>query len=575
MEKSEWLELINKAKSFGLNHFRFHSWCPPEAAFEAADEAGFYFQVELPHWSLRVNEDPATSRFLEQEAERLLEAYGNHPSFLLMALGNELQGDAEWMNSTVRALKEKDPRHLYMTTTFSFQRPLGTRPEPQDDYFVTQWTDKGWIRGQGVFNDQVPHFNKDYSSAIDHISVPVISHEIGQYAVFPDMKEIERYTGVLKPLNFIAVKNELEKKGLAHLAQDFTMASGKLAAILYKEEIERALKTPGFDGFQLLQLQDFPGQGTALVGLVNAFWESKGIITPGEFRNFSGPVVPLLRFDKAVYEAGETFKAAVEVANFKEEIKRATLKWKILNEDKELASGELTDRDIPLGNATPLGSIRANLQVSEAARLSIHLTLGDSLYTNQWNIWVYPAEQAGTGDIVYTRSLQEAQKALQAGEKVLLNPDYNTLTGVKGRFVPVFWSPVHFPDQPSTMGILCDPAHLALADFPTDFHTDWQWWDLNIHSKAIPLDGTGVDPIVRVVDNFVSNRSLGAIFEASVGSGKLLFTSIDLATDLSSRHAARQLRNSLIRYMQGSEFQPNQAVEPGVLSDLVAPVQPL
>jgi hypothetical protein len=330
MEKDEWAKLISQAKAYGLNHLRFHSWCPPKAAFDAADEAGFYYQVELPHWSLRFGEDQNTTRFLMDEADKILTEYGNHPSFVLMALGNELQGDADLMNTTIAALRTKDNRHLYMTTTYSFQYPLGVIAQPEDDYFVTQKTDKGWIRGQGIFNAQSPNFNEDYTANSEHVPVPLISHEIGQYSVYPDMREIEKYTGVLTPLNFMAVKNELEKKDLMDFADDFTYASGKLAAMLYKEEIERALKTPSFDGFQLLQLQDFPGQGTALVGLLNAFWESKGVISAEEFRKFNSELVPLIRFEKAVYENGEKFTASIEVANFFKDLKGQTLNWALL-----------------------------------------------------------------------------------------------------------------------------------------------------------------------------------------------------------------------------------------------------
>ena len=191
---------------------RFHSWCPPKAAFEAADEAGFYFQVELPHWSLKVGEDENTTLFLRKEADKILKDYGNHPSFIFMALGNELQGDIGLLNRMVAELKKMDNRHLFATTSFSFQKPTGTRPEEEDEFFIAQWTDKGWIRGQGIFNDKPPHFNADYSANSDHIQIPLISHEIGQYSVYPDMREISKYTGVLEPLNFIAVKNALEKR---------------------------------------------------------------------------------------------------------------------------------------------------------------------------------------------------------------------------------------------------------------------------------------------------------------------------------------------------------------------------
>lgn len=599
MEKAEWAELIAQAKNYGLNHLRFHSWCPPSAAFEAADEAGFYLQAELPHWSLKVGEDKLTTAFLKKEADKMIRDYGHHPSFIFMAMGNELQGDIGVLNNMVAELKRKDSGRLYATTAFSFQKPTGTRPEPEDEFFIAQWTDKGWIRGQGVFNDKAPAFDTDYSANSEHIELPLISHEIGQYSVYPDLSEIPKYTGVLEPLNFMAVKNDLEEKGMLELAPDFTQASGKLAAMLYKEEIERALKTPSFDGFQLLQLQDFPGQGTALVGLLNAFWESKGAISAEEFRKFNSPLVPLLRFEKAVFEDGETFLGTIEVANFLEDKKGQTLQWTITDQNgNTLAEDSIEDIDLSIGNNLNLGKIEHPIAIDKAQQWRVSVKLKNTAYENDWPIWVYPKSEVSVTevsekeaqkmktskmgltetktsepevskseasnvqapepkDICITTSFDEATAALKKGEKVLLNPDTLQLKGIKGRFVPVFWSPVHFPNQPGTMGLLIDDEHKALADFPTKTHTEWQWWDLCIRSKSVIIDSLPVKPIVRVIDNFVTNHKLATVFEAKVGEGKLLFSSMDLQTDLDERPAARQLRKSLIDYMASEAFEPD------------------
>ncbi|SKB85444.1 Glycosyl hydrolases family 2, sugar binding domain [Salegentibacter holothuriorum] len=559
MTKEEWSSLISQAKNYGLNHLRFHSWCPPEAAFQAADEAGFYLQVELPHWSLKVGEDKKTTEFLYSEAEKMIQEYGNHPSFVMMAMGNELEGDMNVLNEMTAALKEKDGRHLYATTSFSFQKPSGTRPEPEDEFFIAQWTDKGWIRGQGIFNNQPPSFDQDYSDNISHIGIPVVSHEIGQYSVYPDLSEIEKYTGVLEPLNFIAVKNDLEEKGLLDLADEFTQASGNLAAMLYKEEIERALKTEEFDGFQLLQLQDFPGQGTALVGLLNAFWESKGVISGEEFREFNSEVVPLIRFEKAIYNAGETFKADIEVANFYKEFQDQKINWSISDAEGEILISNSFSSSLGIGSNKKIASIEFPLQVRNAKRLKISVALDGTDFKNSWPIWVYPEVEVNSGsNIVVTSSFEDARIALKQGKKVFLNPELDNIEGITGRFVPVFWSPVHFPDQPGTMGLMINEEHSALQNFPTSSYTEWNWWDLTIKSKSVILDDTDIDPIVRVIDNFVTNHSLANVFQAKVGEGSLLFTSIDLNNNLENRPVAKQLKYSLLEYMQSDEFQPEQ-----------------
>jgi len=561
-DKEDWEKLIAQAKDYGLNHLRFHSWCPPRAAFEAADEAGFYYQVELPHWSLKVGEDEKTTQFLKEEAYKIIADYGNHPSFIFMAMGNELEGSAAVLNEMVAELKAKDNRHLYATTAFSFQRPMGTRPEPEDEFFIAQWTEKGWIRGQGIFNSKPPHFNADYTDVAAHIEIPLVSHEIGQYSVYPDLSEIEKYTGVLDPLNFKAVKIELEKKGLIDLAPDFTYASGKLAALLYKEEIERALKTPSFDGFQLLQLQDFPGQGTALVGLLNAFWESKGIISAEEFSQFNSELVPLVQFEKAVYEEGEKFEATIEIANFFEDKTNQTIDWSITDETgKSVESGTLNGLNLMVGNNTNLGTISYPIVLEEAKKLTITVSLQGTKYKNSWNIWIYPKKVPTTApNIVVTKSISAAAKALSQGKKVLLNPEPNSLKGIEGRFVPVFWSPVHFPNQPATMGVLLDNEHPVFNNFPTDSYSNWQWWDLCINSKSVITDSIKVEPLVRVIDNFVTNHHLSNLFEAKVGQGQLVFSSIDLITKLNERPVARQLRHSILEYMNSAAFDPKQDI---------------
>lgn len=561
-DEESWKKLFSSAREYGMNHLRFHSWCPPEAAFNVADEMGFYVQVELPVWSVTLGKDAPTIEFLRSEAKRISKEYGNHPSFCFWSLGNELQYDFNIMGNMLKEMKQADNRHLYTTTSFTFEKGHGDWPEPNDDFFVTQWTKKGWVRGQGVFNQEIPSFDKDFRAAIEGMSVPLITHEVGQYSVYPDLTEIPKYTGTLIPLNFMAVKADLEKKGLIDKAQDYLKASGELAAILYKEEIERALKTPGNSGFQLLDLHDFPGQGTALVGLLNAFWESKGIISGQEFREFCSPVVPLLRFPKAVYTNNETFTADVELCNYgAEELKDSKLNWEVTSDGQSLSKGTISAAKLLIGHNGNIGKIEMPLsKVEKASQLEVCVSLEGTEYRNRWNIWVYPSDaKVEWGDVKYTRNYTEAVALLNKGEKVLFNPDWRTLQGIEGKFVPVFWSPVHFPNQASTMGVLCNPEHPALADFPTEMHTDWQWWDLNINSTTMVVDSLkGGAPVVEMVDNFVNNRRLASLYEGSVGKGKLMLATFDLEKALDKRPVARQMLISVLKYMNSSSFAPSQ-----------------
>jgi hypothetical protein len=404
--------------------------------------------------------------------------------------------------------------------------------------------------------------------------VPVVTHEVGQYAVFPNMAEIKKYTGVLEPISLISIKNDLEKKGLLPLAESYTKASGKLAAILYKEELERILRTKAASGIQLLDLHDFPGQGTADIGLLDAFWDSKGILTAEEFRQFCSPIVPLLRFPKATYRNSENFTATAELANFgATPLTEVTPEWSLTDETgKQLAGGKLPKTTVPVGNGHPLGTIGARLSgIKTAKQLTLKLSLQGTPHYNTWHIWVYPVKVPdASAEVFFTQSTEAAMRALEQGKKVLLNPDYKEMVGMEGKFVPVFWSPVHFPAQAITMGLLCDPKHPALQNFPTDFHTDWQWWDLCTKSTTMILPDNRLSPIVRQIDNFANNRYLASIVEAKVGQGQLMLCSFDISSDLEDRPVARQLRYSLLNYMNTKDFKPTVALSADEVKALTA-----
>jgi hypothetical protein len=559
----EWNILFKSARSYGLNHLRFHSWCPPGAAFTSADQLGIYLQVELPNWNTTFGSDNASAEFIESEATRIIEAYGNHPSFCLMSMGNELQGDFKRLNNLVLKLKNQDNRHLYTTSSFTFEPGHGKFPEPADDFFITQYTDSGWVRGQGVFDSQYPDFKTDYTKAVQHLHVPLITHEIGQYSVFPNLKEIEKYTGVLDPLNFKAVKNDLRQKGLLHLAGDYLMASGQLARLLYKEEIERAFKTEGISGFQLLDLHDFPGQGTALVGLLDAFWDSKGIVDSTEFKTFCSAMVPLIWMDKAVYRNNETIKAEIGVANYLEDLIRQKINIELVGRNNQvLQQKELDVPVIQSGQTAKLGTFEFPLAaVKEASQLSVRVSIKGTNFQNSWQVWVYPDDNTDqVGNVFVTSSFDEAEKALNQGRKVFLNPEINQLNGLEGKFVQVFWSPVHFPNQPGTMGLLLDPKNHVFNSFPTEFHSNWQWWDLCKQSKTLEFADLPVIPLIRVVDNFFKNRNLTNLFEVRAGEGKLLFSSIDLSNRLNERPEASQLRSSVLKYMNSDMFNPENQI---------------
>ncbi len=347
-----------------------------------------------------------------------------------------------------------------------------------------------------------------------------------------------------------------------------------LSANLYKEEIERALKTQGVSGFQLLDLHDFPGQGTALVGILNAFWETKGIITPETFRQFCSQVVPLLRFDKATYTSNETFTASAEVANYSSKTISDEVSWTVTTRDKKvLFQGSMGTTRLPIGNSQALGNINIPLKtIKRAEELTVTLCLRNGKQHNEWNIWVYPEiTPALSTNAIFTTSADSALALLKQGRNVVFNPDTSIIKGIDGRFAPVFWSPVHFPDQPGSMGLLIDNQHPALANFPTETYSNWQWWDLVTNSRSVQLDDLKPQPtpIIRVIDNFFRNRNLAVLTEFSMGKGKLLLCTMDMHHDLAHRLAARQLKSSLLQYAGSAKFNPNQPITENQLLQMI------
>ncbi|MGM0620555.1 MAG: sugar-binding domain-containing protein [Bacteroidota bacterium] len=567
-----WKKIYTAVKNHGLNHVRFHSWCPPEAAFVAADEMGIYLQVECSSWanqSTELGSGLPIDKYIWDESKRIVEEYGNHPSFVMMAYGNEPGGPnhKQFLTEFVNYWKEEDNRRVY---TSAAGWPI---LETNEFHNIPQPRIQGWGEQlNSIINSEPPKTSYDWSDKVTEDGTPVVSHEIGQWCVYPNFKEIEKYTGVLKPKNFEIFRESLNAHHMGHLADSFLLASGKLQALCYKADIEAALRTPGFAGFQLLDLHDFPGQGTALVGVLDPFWEEKGYISPEEFRRFSTTTVPLARLEKRIFTEGETMTANIEVAHFGEHpLNEVNPSWQIIQNNEIVAEGTLGQREIPIGNAIQLGDVVYEFQKENKPR-KLTLKVQVEEFENSWDVWVYPENNLKeTDEIKIVESLDAATiNHLENGGKVLLSLGKGKVAAEMGGdvgvgFSSIFWNTAWTGGQkPHTLGILCDPEHPALELFPSEYHSNWQWWDAMSHSDAIQLDSFAVElkPIVRIIDDWVSNRRLALLFEAKVGEGSILVSGVDLVDNLEIRPEARQILASLKKYMSGELFNPSVNLEP-------------
>ena len=662
-----WMKYLGICSAYGINHVRFHSWCPPEAAFVAADSLGIYLQPELPFWGSFDDKDEKLMAFLHQEGENILREYGHHPSFRMMALGNELWGSIDKMKEFVDDFREIAPDKYY---TFGSNYYLGYQGVKEGmDYFTTcRIGGEGWgkynthTRGSfsfadaydgGIINHFRPNTTMNFDEACDKwaspqpwqrqdveqtsykraAGIPIISHETGQFQTYPDFREIKKYTGVLYPYNFEIFRRRLAAAGMLSQADDFHKASGLWSVKLYKADIEMDLRTKNMAGFQLLDIQDYPGQGSAFVGILDAFMESKGITTANEWHQWCSSVVPLLVTDRFCYDENEMMNAKVQIANYGgESLKGKKLVWKLdyaldenfgddaapnaganidrFNQPSPLAQGEIpitTDEEglIDIGEIHHKMKVMADgfndgngtcLDVKIPSRkviLTLDIDYGRydaRRHRNTYDLWIYTTEKSldiyKKGVVITSDLTDEVAKKLEKGAKVLWLPTTSnnfvasadtisqagnaTPYTVGGLFQTDYWNYRMFKTicennkktvSPGTLGILTNPKHPIFCDFPTEMHTNWQWFPVIKESHPLVLDNfaKGVKPIVQVIDNIERNHKLGLVMEWKVGAGKLLVCMSDLEK-ASEYPEGRAFYESVLSYMRSPEFAPQSEI---------------
>lgn len=583
MDVDSWRHYFAVCEEYGLNHVRFHSWCPPEAAFVAADEYGIYLQPELPFWGDFNPKDTVLMKFLMAEGEAIMREYAHHPSFRMFALGNELRGSIPKMTEFIEHFRAMAPNKIYTLSSNYYLGYQGVKPGM--DFFVTcRVGGEGWgnygthTRGSfsfadaadgGMINHFYPNTRMNFEEGCSLTDVPIISHETAQFQTYPNYDEIAKYTGALYPYNMEIFRDRLEKAGMADQAKAFHQASGQWSLRLYKQDIEMDLRTPNMAGFQLLDLQDYPGQGSAYVGILDAFLDTKGMCTAEEWRGFCAPVVPLLIADKFCYTNDEMLHADIQIANYGEK----SLKGKTVNWSLGEKSGKLTISTDEFGliNAGML-DIALN-EYQQATQLKLTLQVEGNAECNTYDIWVYPTEnnlESLKERVIITRTLTaDIARRLENGESVLLMPDASEQT-VGGLFQTDYWNYRMFKTisennnrhvSPGTLGILTDPEHPLFASFPTEMHTNWQWFPVIKASHPFKLDNTAADyrPIVQVIDNIERNHKLGLVFEFAVGKGKLLVVMSDLEK-AAEYPEGEQFYLSVLRYMTSQHFAPKTAI---------------
>lgn len=612
MTVAEWEEILRRYRSYGVNHLRFHSHCPPEAAFTAADRLGMLLQPELSQWDpWHALESEESFTYYRQELRCILHQLANHPSFVMLTMGNELHSERnghDRMRELVLLAKETDSTRLYSNGS---NVEYGWFCDAANDFYTTQQhfgkdnlratfasQDKEKRRLEGYLNNRYPDARTQYTPAIEAIratySGPVFSFEVGQYEILPDFDELNDFHGVTRPGNLAWIKESVEHAGLLPQWKRYVEATGELSLLAYREEVEAALRTGELSGISLLGLQDFPGQGTALVGMLNSHLQPKPypFATPERFRAFFTGQLPLVLLPKYTYTSGETLEAEVAVANYGKACLKHSLTYNLTenvpdkintafsgdntakqpadSSDASLLHGTLPEVSCPCGTLTRVGTIRIPLkQVSEPAKLTLEVCFGS--LNNSYPVWVYPDITPVCPATVYeTRHLDtKAQEVLSRGGTVYLSPNSTKEqlpNSIQGQFSTDFWSVGTFPAQEGGMGLLIDEQHPVFAQFPTEFHTNWQWWPM-ANQRAVILPKQ-YDSIITQLDSYAYLRPMAMLLECRCGNGKLLFSTMGLQ-NLQDFPEAQALLHSIYTYLASEEFQPGQEISPEVLESLV------
>lgn len=602
-----WDKIMETVKTWGMNFIRCHSYCLPEAAFEAADRAGVYLQIECDMWNVFAP-DVQMNNVLWEETKRILDTFGNHPSFLMLSPSNEPGGD--WLmplTDWVSKCRAYDSRHLY-TIQSGWPYPMEPDKITGTDYVYFHRSGFG-IQPGGTIRGTRGWNGGDYRESLKDISYPVICHELGQWCAYPDFDVIDKFTGYLQPGNFEIFRESARAHDVLGQNKEFVYNSGRQQVRMLKEDLEANLRTPYIYGFELLDLHDYLGQGTALVGILDPFWDSKGYVTPNEWRQFCDETVLLARIESYCIDRAKnaTISIPIEVSHFgRAPLQSVRIHWQLEQQpvteytygehgktltqtifQPPVLCGTLKQRDYALEKNQSAGCIYLNMEDIEPNRvytLRVSMKANGRIVENTWPLWIFdssklnsvstPDESKAESDtheaVFITSDRFLAETLLNEGKRVLFELPYEDTSYdcPPVRFNPSFWNSQMGPTWARGMGMIIQNAHPAFASFPTTADGGWQWQSLIENARGLRVEKLGCDCITNIVqpiDEWNRNDKMSLLFECQVGTARLMMTSINLEQDTPQ---AAALKKSILSYMKSDAFEPQGQVSWKQLSSL-------
>ncbi len=294
--------------------------------------------------------------------------------------------------------------------------------------------------------------------------------------------------------------------------------------------------------------------------------ESKGVISPEEWRGFCSDRVILGCLPKFVWSCGEEAEMPVMLYNYAEKADVDPVVKITLEADGDVTEYELCAKGSFKGGVFTLGTLKLAMPKLEKAAKA-RLTLETSGIHNGYDLWIFP-EVSEVPNCAETE-WEKAKSRLANGENVLFMPDsLPENKSIEGTYCTDFWNYHMFnsisvsmkkPSPVGTLGLLVDKDNAMLDAFPSEIYSTAQWYDAVEGSRTAILDGLPIEPTVRTIDTNDRNHSLGTIFEVKTDGGKLLVCTARLDKKANSV-PCRQLYKSLAEYVGSDKFAPTAEV---------------
>ena len=507
-DEAFWMSIFTKLKEYGLNHMRFRSYCPPEAAFAAADKLGVYLQPEVTLWpsqELPLNSEQKIAARLLEESKRVVDTYGHHPSFILKFP----QGDKDSIPGSSPVIAYEQGRWCAFPNFSEITEYTGVHKAHHLERL------RDLLRKNGIEQRA-----DEFLMASGKLQTWCYKNEIernlcsSDFAGFQLMSLNDYCAQEVAPIG--PLNAHWREKGYA-FAKDW---------IEFCSPVVMLARFPRFVYTNADTLRVPVEVYNALYGTISPirknYYISEGeqVVAGGALSSDSIPVGKHCEIGTVVYPLDS------------------------ISEPRKLTL-----------------TVRLGRQVPNHWDFWVYPKQDSTLHSSAANIHITDALDA--------RALAVLKKGgkvlLTAAGKVQLGGD------VIQHYLPLAWDGSLSERQAShTVGTYINSQHpLFRYGFPTDDWGNQNWKELLDGAQVMNLMELPADyqPPIQPIDSWLTCRKLGMLIEANVLNGKLLMTTMDITNDLDQRVVARQMRHAILDYMNSDDFKPALTLDAKIITN--------